>query len=337
MALTTNKIRNYKIIFLLSIIVVAILLSFIFIYLLNYNFRSPNLDLSENKIIIIKKGQNFKQISNLLESENIIQNADFFYYISRIIKKDQIIVKSGEYLFEKYSSAYQILDKITNGDVNIRFVTLAEGLSIHSILKIIDTSYGLTGNLPKNIAEGSLLPETYSYQYGDKKSDLIKRMQNAMQNSLDKAWQERQDNLPIKNKQEALILASIVEKETGIASERNIIASVFINRLKIGMKLQSDPTIIYSFAFGDKEKERIIRKSDINNRSNFNTYHIYGLPPTPIACPGIDAIKAVLNPDKTKYLYFVAKSANINSGHNFATNLKDHNKFVRQYRNQLSK
>ena len=151
-------------------------------------------------------------------------------------------------------------------------------------------------------------------------------MQMAMNKILDENWPNRQKDLPVKTKREALILASIVEKETGIASEREIIASVFINRLKIGMKLQSDPTIIYSFAFGDKQKERVIRKSDIRNGSKFNTYHIYGLPPTAIACPGKGAIKAVLNPAKTDYLYFVAKSDDVSAGHN---------NNVRKYRNQL--
>ena len=320
---------------IITVVVIALAFATAGISLLYFHFTSPNSSLKQDKIIIIKKGENFKQIADHLEKENIIRNSDLFYYFSRILKKDDILVKSGEYLFEKNSSYQKILEKIIDGDVYLRFVTFAEGLSVRSILKIIDDVYGLTGDIQDNIAEGSLLPETYGYHSGDSKASIIARMQEAMIKILDEAWENRSKNLPIKNKQQALILASIVEKETGVAFERKKIASVFVNRLRIGMRLQSDPTIIYSFAFGDKQKERVIRKSDINNRSKFNTYHIYGLPPTPIACPGKDAINAVLNPDKTNYLYFVAKGGDINLGHNFSTNLKDHNRFVRQYRSEI--
>ena len=153
-------------------------------------------------------------------------------------------------------------------------------------------------------------------------------MQNAMQKTIDELWEVRDKTIPLRNKKEAIILASIVEKETGLASERPKVASVFINRLRKRMKLQSDPTIIYSFAMGNRKLERPIKQSDINNNSKFNTYNIYGLPPAPISNPGIDSIKAVLNPPQTDYLYFVASG---DGGHQFSSNLKDHNGYVSEY------
>jgi UPF0755 protein len=154
-------------------------------------------------------------------------------------------------------------------------------------------------------------------------------MKGAMKKTIDDLWKERDRSIPIKTKKDAIILASIVEREAGTPSERPVIASVFTNRLRKGMKLQSDPTIIYSFTFGNTDLERRIRRKDINNQSPYNTYHIYGLPPSPICNPGIDSIKAVLNPPKTNYLYFVASG--YRKKHNFSTNLKDHNRFVSKY------
>ena len=158
-------------------------------------------------------------------------------------------------------------------------------------------------------------------------------MKDSMSKVIDELWENRNINIPIKTKEEAIILASIVEKETGVSHERPKIASVFINRLKKGMKLQSDPTIVYSFTKGDKDLERVIYRSDIRNKSRFNTYHIYGLPPTPICNPGIESIKSVLNPLETNYLYFVASTKN--SGHEFSTNLREHNYYVYKYREYI--
>ena len=149
-----------------------------------------------------------------------------------------------------------------------------------------------------------------------------------MRKTIDDLWEKRDPSIPVKTKEQAIILASIVEKETGIAEERPKVASVFINRLKKGMKLQSDPTIIYSFTFGDKKLERPIKTKDIQNNSPFNTYHVYGLPPAPICNPGIASIKAVLNPIQTEFLYFVASGR---GDHTFASNLKDHNDNVVRY------
>jgi UPF0755 protein len=298
-------------------------------------FRSPNQDHIEDKNFIIESGLTLKEVITKLHKENIIQHPTLFLYLSQLFKGYDPKVKYGEYNFEKNISYYDLLHKIHEGYVFFRRFTIAEGLSSHSALKIIDATSGLVGEIPESIKEGSILPETYYFSRNDKKSDAIKRMQDAMSKTIDELWEKRdKSNKIIKNKKDAIILASIVERETSLESERKTVASVFLNRLRIGMKLQSDPTIIYSFTFGDTSLERKITYKDINNGSKFNTYNIYGLPPNPISNPGKASIEAVLNPIQTDYLYFVATGY---GGHNFSTNLKDHNSFVKEYYNILKK
>ncbi|MFT6077863.1 MAG: UPF0755 protein [Myxococcota bacterium] len=292
-------------------------------------FNAPNSHNKQDKKFIIENGLTLRQVVNKLHEEEVIGNPDVFLYISQIVKGYNPTVRYGEYFFERNLSYYKIMHKMVKGYVSFRKITIAEGLSTNTSLKIIDNSHGLIGHLPTNISEGSLLAETYFYSYNDTKMSVIKRMKDAMNKTVDELWENRDRSIPIKTKRDAIILASIVEREAGTPSERPTIASVFSNRLKKGMKLQSDPTIIYSFTFGDTDLERRIRSKDINNQSLYNTYHIYGLPPTPICNPGIDSIKAVLNPPTTNYLYFVASG--YGKIHNFSTNLKDHNRFVYQY------
>ncbi len=218
------------------------------------------------------------------------------------------------------------------GNIFFRKITLAEGLSSYSAILIVNNSVGLIGQTPEKIIEGSLLPETYFYSYNDTKIGVLHRMQNALRKTVDDLWEKRDLSIPLRSKEQLIILASIVEKETGLESERAKVASVFINRLRKGMKLQSDPTITYSFTFGDKKLERPIRVSDIQNNSPFNTYHVYGLPPAPICNPGLASIKAVLNPIKSDLLYFVASGR---GDHIFASTYSEHNANVMRYRSFL--
>jgi UPF0755 protein len=292
-------------------------------------FNAPNSYHKQDKKFIIENGFTFRQVINKLHQEDIIRNPTVFLYISQLVKGYNPTVRYGEYFFEKNLSYYKIMHKMVKGYVSFRKITIAEGLTANSALKIINGAHGLIGDAPENITEGSLLPETYFYSYNDTKLSTFKRMQADMQKVIDELWEKRNPNTPLKNKFEAIILASIVERETGVASERGKVASVFVNRLKKGIKLQSDPTIIYSYSFGHKELERPIRRSDINNNSKYNTYHVYGLPPGPICNPGINSIKAVLNPLETDYLYFVATGRG--GEHNFSSNIKDHNNYVARY------
>ncbi len=296
-------------------------------------FNAPNSYHRSDKRFVVQKGMTFRQVVEKLHSEEIIKSPATFLYLSQLIKGIDPKVRYGEYFFEKNTSYYKILKKMLRGYIFFRKITIAEGLSTHSSLAIINNSSGLVGNLPKNIKEGSILPETYYYSFNDTKSATLDRMQESMEKTIDELWIKRDKSTPLQTKKQAIILASIVEKETGLASERPKVASVFVNRLKKGMKLQSDPTIIYSYAFGNKNLERPIRRSDIRNNSPFNTYYVYGLPPSPICNPGRASIEAVLNPPKTDYLYFVATGKN--SGHYFSKSLKEHNYYVKKYRDYL--
>ncbi len=295
-------------------------------------FNAPNSHHREDKKFLIESGMTLREVVNKLHQEKIIKSPTAFLYIGQLIKGVDPKVRYGEYFFEKNISYYRILHKMVRGNIFFRKVTIAEGLSTHSALYIIDHANGLIGQLPENVKEGSLLPETYFYSYNDTKSGMVKRMQDAMRKAIDDLWEKRDPSIPVKTKEQALVLASIVEKETGLASERPKVASVFVNRLRKGMKLQSDPTIIYSFTFGNKSLERPIRVSDIQNNSQFNTYHIYGLPPATICNPGLASIKAVLNPIQTDFLYFVASGK---GDHAFSSNLNDHNSNVAKYRSLI--
>lgn len=300
------------------------------LYYCHYYFNTASVE--NDHFFIVDRGDNFRQIVDKLTKNNIIKEQDrnLFYYGAKIINQNKINVKAGEYYFTNGETPLNILDKLKNGEIYYRKLTIAEGLSNDSILKLINDAYGLVGDIPsEEIPEGTLLPETYLYTAGESKKDIIARMQQAMTDFFDSEWEKRASNLPFKTKQEALSLASIVEKETGIPEERGGVASVFVNRLKKGMRLQSDPTVVYSFTLGNKDLERPIRKSDLVRPSKYNTYVIKGIPESPIANPGKDSIRAVLNPDDTDYLYFVATG---NGGHNFSKTLKEHNKFVSEYR-----
>ena len=293
-------------------------------------FNAPNSYHHEDKVFVIDKGMTFREVVEKLHSEKIVKNPDVFLYVAQLIKGLDPKVRYGEYFFEKNTSYYKILHKMIRGYIFFRKITIAEGLSSHSALKILNNSSGLIGDAPQSLAEGSILPETYFYSFNDTKASMLKRMQTSMRKTVDELWAKRDLTIPVKTKEQAIILASIVEKETGLASERPKVASVFINRLQKGMKLQSDPTIIYSFAFGDTSLERPIKMRDIRNNSPFNTYFVYGLPPAPICNPGLASIKAVLNPPKTNYLYFVASG--VGGGHYFSSTLEEHNQYVAKYR-----
>ena len=303
----------------------------IIIFIIIY-FNAPNSYHHKDKRFIIDSGMTLRQVVEKLYDEKIIKSPTTFLYISQLIKGMDPKVHYGEYFFEKNISYYKILHKMTRGNVFFRKVTIAEGLSSISALHAINRSAGLIGQIPESIKEGSLLPETYFYSYNDTKAGMIKRMQESMTKAIDEMWEFRDQSIPVKTKEQAIILASIVEKETGLDSERDKVASVFINRLNKGMKLQSDPTIIYSFTMGDKKLERTIRLSDIQNNSPYNTYHVYGLPPAAICNPGIASLRAVLNPIKTDYLFFVASGK---GDHIFSRTLQEHNFSVARYRSLI--
>jgi UPF0755 protein len=226
----------------------------------------------------------------------------------------------------------EILTELTTGTPIRYAVTIPEGWTSWQVVQRVNADDRLTGTIDNLPPEGSILPGSYDYLPGDTRQSVIERMQAAMTTALAETWESRQPDLPLSSPAELLILASIVERETGVAEERPQVAAVFVNRLKQRMRLQSDPTIIYGITLGQSTLDRGLRRSEIEQKTAYNTYQIDGLPPTPIANPGIEALRAVANPDSHNYLYFVAKGATPREGHVFAETYAEHQKNVARYR-----
>jgi UPF0755 protein len=241
--------------------------------------------------------------------------------------KGQGALRAGEFVFPAGASLRDVLDILRTARPVQRRLTIPEGLVARQITALIDRAEGLTGETPP-IDEGELLPETYTYQWGDSRAGIVRRATAAMEAALREAWANRASNLPITSPREALVLASIVERETAVPAERPRVASVFINRLRRGMPLQSDPTVAYAAAEGTP-LERGLTRADLDRDHPFNTYRNRGLPPGPIASPGKESLQAVTRPEATEFLYFVADGS---GGHAFARTLDEHNRNVARWR-----
>ncbi|MBX8784843.1 endolytic transglycosylase MltG [Ochrobactrum sp. GRS2] len=286
--------------------------------------------LSQDSTFFVKRGSGIIEISDQLERADLITDARIFRYGARAYGLEKSM-KAGEYAIPARASMRDIMNIFVEGKSLMHSVTIPEGLTVQQIFDRIANSELLSGDLPKELpVEGSLVADTLSFTRGTPREEVVNRLKTAQAKLVDEVWAKRRDGLPVKDKNEFVTLASIVEKETGVASERPHVASVFVNRLNTGMRLQSDPTIIYGI-FGGRGKpaDRPIYKSDIEKETAYNTYIIKGLPPTPIANPGRDALEAVANPLDTQDLYFVADGT---GGHVFAATLKEHNENVRKWR-----
>jgi UPF0755 protein len=238
-------------------------------------------------------------------------------------------LKAGEYLFPPHATPRQAMEIVLAGKTVEYRLTVPEGLTSTEIVRLLGESEALTGVVGEIPPEGSLLPETYHFRRGDSRADMIRRMALDMQAVLAELWSGRAQDLPLETPMQALVLASIVEKETALAAERRQVAGVFINRLRKDMRLQSDPTVIYAVTGGRAPLERPLSTADLALDSPFNTYRHTGLPPRPIAHPGRQSLAAVLNPAATDALYFVADGA---GGHVFAATLAAHNRNVARWR-----
>ncbi|MEC9368304.1 MAG: endolytic transglycosylase MltG [Pseudomonadota bacterium] len=297
------------------------------IYYAKSQFDTPG-PLDHSTVIVIPKGEGVKEIAARLEEEGIIQDRRIFV-ASVIYFKAQDKLKAGEYEIRKSASMRDVLDKLVQGKAVLYKVSIPEGLTSQQIVERLNAESGLEGEIAAVPAEGSLLPDTYKYARGMTKQELLERMAAEQRKFVARIWDGRAKGLPIKTPDEALVLASIVEKETSRADERARIAKVFINRLDKKMRLQSDPTIIYGIVGGQGSLGRPILRSEIEAKTAYNTYQIDGLPPTPIANPGRAAIEAVLNPAETKDIYFVADGT---GGHAFSATLDEHRTKVAKWR-----
>ena len=279
--------------------------------------------------VVIERGLGVRAIGQRLADAGIITDPLVFAAGVRVYGEGRPL-QAGEYLFPARLSMRQVMEQMIDGATVVHRLTVPEGLTVAEICALVAAAPDLTGDMPAaKPAEGALLPETYFYAKGDTREDLLKRMEKAMQDTLAELWPARDPKLPLTTKDEVVILASIVEKETGVAGERPRVASVFFNRLDQGMPLQSDPTVIYAITDGQKPLGRALTKADLQAADPYNTYVNTGLPPGPIANPGRASLEAVLNPDSTKDLYFVADGS---GGHAFAETLDEHNKNVAAWR-----
>jgi UPF0755 protein len=291
-----------------------------------YQGPGPAAPSGEVTSVVLRRGASLPEIAGALEQAGVIRSSSLFLTAAQTTGAARRL-KAGEYEFASRASLRQVLNKIRDGKIVRHQVTIAEGLTSDMVVDILMRSPVLTGTVPTP-PEGSILPETYQVQRGEDRAAVLQRMMDDRDTLLDKLWAQRQPGLPFATKEEAVTMASIVEKETGLASERPRVAAVFINRLRQGIRLGSDPTIIYGLTRG-RPLGRGIFLSELQRQTPYNTYLIDGLPPTPIANPGRAALVAVLDPPRTNELYFVADGT---GGHVFAATYEEHERNVVKWR-----
>ncbi len=291
-----------------------------------YNGPGPDAKAGDKTSVVLRRGAGLPEIASSLEQGGVIRSSSIFMTAAKVTGAARTL-KAGEYEFASRASMAQVLDAIRHGRIVRHWITIPEGRTSDMVMDILNASPILVGNAATP-PEGAILPETYEVQRGEDRAAVLQRMMDDRDKLLNQLWANRQAGLPFQTKEEAVTLASIVEKETGLAEERPRVASVFVNRLRTGMRLGSDPTIIYGISRG-RPLGRGIRMSELQRLTPYNTYLIDGLPPTPIANPGRQALAAVLDPPKTGDLYFVADGT---GGHVFASTLEQHNANVVKWR-----
>ncbi|MEO6563524.1 MAG: endolytic transglycosylase MltG [Nitrosospira sp.] len=319
---------------ILLILVGVILFAGWFAYQVNKPVRLPAVPYEFS----VEPGSSLKSVAKQLVDAGVLQDAWSFVLLSRAMGLASSL-KAGDYEIAENTSLIQLLERITKGDINQSEIRFIEGWTFAQLRQTLDAHPAVrhdTTNLSgreilkligasETAGEGLFFPDTYFFARGSSDTAILRRAYHAMQNHLNIAWAERAARLPLADPYQALILASIVEKETGKGSDRTMVAGVFVNRLRLGMLLQTDPTVIYGL--GDRFDGNL-RKKDLLTDQEYNTYTRRGLPPTPIAMPGLASIQAALNPAKTNALYFVAKG---NGESHFSNNLAEHNRAVSKY------
>ncbi|MDC9701768.1 MAG: endolytic transglycosylase MltG [Alphaproteobacteria bacterium] len=317
---------------LLSFIMIVIVALGGFFYFVNVQLDKPG-PLPVARAVIVSKGMSLNSIATRIQREGIISDSALFI-AGAMLRQLTTRLQAGEFWVPEHVTMNDVLNTLAYGDAILYKITIPEGQTSLQIITFLKENEILEGALNVIPPEGVLLPDTYKFMRGTSRQDILDRMREAHTRVLDRIWERRSHDLPLKSKDELVILASIVEKETGRADERPRVASVFINRLKRSMRLQSDPTIIYGLVGGKGSLGRSILKSDIEKHTAYNTYKIKGLPPTPIANPGLAALDAAANPSRTNDFYFVSDG---NGGHFFASTLKEHNRNVYFWRNHRDK
>jgi UPF0755 protein len=276
--------------------------------------------------VIIPKGTTVAGIAQMLEGAQVI-SAPLFFRVAVRLEGAESVLRAGEYQFPPGISMRDALLKLRTGDTVVRRFTLPEGMTSRQAVALLNDAVGLDGEVAAVPVEGAILPETYSYAWGDNRAEMIHRMAQAMTTAIDELWPERDPAIPLASSREAVILASIVEKETAVPGERPRVAAVFLNRLRLGMKLQADPTVAYA-VYGGNDAAHPLTLADLQHASPYNTYVVEGLPPGPIANPGRAALEAVLRPAHSDELFFVADGS---GGHAFARTLDEHQRNVTRW------
>ena len=312
----------------LMTLVVALALAGIFGFTMLEREVNAEGPLQNDKVVLIPRNTGTSAIASILKEEGVI-NHPLLFEAYALINRQRGQLKAGEFQFKAGTSIQEAIDTLVQGKAILHAVTIPEGLTSDQIVARLYENEILSGDIAETPREGTLLPDTYKFERGTTRQQIINTMQAAQRQVLDQIWQRRSADLPIKSPQELVILASIVEKETGRADERTRVAGVFINRLMKRMKLQSDPTIVYGLVGGKGTLGRGILRSEIETPTPYNTYVIEGLPPGPIANPGRAALEAVANPSRTKDLYFVADGS---GGHAFAETYEQHQRNVSRWR-----
>jgi UPF0755 protein len=328
----SREARSQLVIFLnfvMSMITLVTIAAVALVYYAFHEYQSPG-PLDADTTFLVREGAGVNEIGTSLERKGIISQARIFNGVSKFLLGDKAL-RHGEYEIKAHASMLEVMELLKSGKSIQYSITLPEGLTVKQIFKKLAEDPVLEGDLPVDLPpEGTLFPDTYKFTRGYSRAAIVAQMKTAQSRILDEVWAKRDKDLAIDTKEDLLILASIVEKETGKSDERPQVASVFLNRLKKGMRLQSDPTILYGLYGGEgKPADAAILKSEISKDTPYNTYVIKGLPPTPIANPGRAALEAVANPSHTTYLYFVADGT---GGHAFSSTLEEHNDNVKRYR-----
>lgn len=284
--------------------------------------------LREPAVVEVPRGAGLAGIADRLGEAGAIEHPQAFVLLARLTGQDRDL-RAGEYEVGPGMSPVEILGLLQSGKVLLHPIAVPEGLTVAEVFRLLADSDVLAGDLPPLPPEGTLLPETYLVPRGEPRAAVVERMRSGMSAALDELWARRRQDLVLKTPHEALTLASIIEKETALPEEYRLVSAVFHNRLKKGMRLQTDPTVIYGLTNGQGPLGRALTRADLETDHPYNTYKVPGLPPGPIANPGRGALAAALDPAPVDYLYFVA---NGDGGHTFAATLAEHNRNVSRWR-----